>query len=91
MYNYQTERSKLFTDEGQRALLQVRDHVQKCLKVAGCVRMEEAVSVISGDSWFEIACVDRLVELGEIREVEYAPGKTPCGQYRLFVSNKGSA
>jgi hypothetical protein len=35
-----------------------------------------------GDSWELMACVDRLIELGEISEIER--GDCP-GQYRVFV------
>ena len=54
MYNYAEERKNLFTDEGQRKLLKMRD----------------------------AACIDRLVELGEIIEVG---SKNTWGQFRLFT------
>lgn len=73
MYRYEDLRPKLFTDDGQRMLLAVRDNVQRLLKEAGSVRYTEAVRVVSGDSWLMIACMDRLVELGEIRPLE--PGQ----------------
>jgi hypothetical protein len=69
MYEYEKEKPKLFTDEGQRDFLKVRDNVQKLLALAGAVRFDKAVSVISGDGWFMLACVDRLVELGELRAI----------------------
>lgn len=43
--------------------------------------MDKVIIADSGDSWFLMACVDRLVELGEIREItKHAPG-----QCRVFV------
>jgi len=84
MYQYSQERGRIFTDDGQRDFLKVRDHVKKLLSQAGAVRMQEAVRVISGDSWFALACVDRLVELKEIREV--APNAETAGQYRIFTT-----
>lgn len=85
MYEYLSEKEKLFTDEGQRLFLKVRDHVKRLLKQAGAVRMQEAISVEAGEVWLRIACVDRLVELDELREVIYQ-GSTP-GQCRIFVNS----
>lgn len=87
-YSYEVEKVDLFTDEGQRKFLKVRDNVNELLKKAGAVRMQEATSGFSGSSWLALACVDRLVELGEIREVIEPDDHTP-GQYRVFVSAKG--
>lgn len=85
MYDYQIEKPRLFTDEGQRSFLKTRDHVKAMLKLAGAIRMDEATKKSSaGDSWGALAEVDRLVELGEIREVERAG---VAGQDRIFVSN----
>lgn len=85
MYDYLTEREALFTDEGQRKLLSVRDRVHRLLKQAGAVRMREAIAELSGSTWVAMACVDRLVELGEIREVT-VPAALVFAQYRVFVA-----
>ncbi len=90
MYEYSIERIGLFTDDGQRAFLRTRDHVQKCLEMSGAVSMGEAMSPPGsgssmGDTWGMMACVDRLVELGEIREIAYGEC---AGQYRIFVSTE---
>jgi len=84
-YNYQTEKPFLFTERGQVAFLAIRDNVHKLLSSAGAVRMQEAYRVNSGagTSWQELACVDRLVELGEIREITQGD---VAGQHRVFVS-----
>lgn len=82
MYEYKIERESLFTEQGQRMLLKIRDRVHFLLKQAGAVRMQEATLGSSGDSWQMLACVDRLVELGEIKEL--TNGDCP-GQYRVFV------
>lgn len=86
MYNYETEKKELFTDEGQRMLLKIRDKVHNLCKLAGCVRMQEAIAGNTGSSWTMIACVDRIVELGEIREIAQL---NECGQYRVFVLCQG--
>jgi len=83
-YSYQTERPFVFTEDGQVMFLQVRDHVAHLLKIAGAFQMERALDGIKGSygSWSGLACVDRLLELGEIREVSQ-PGS--AGQYRTFT------
>jgi hypothetical protein len=83
MYNYQTEKSKIFTEDGQEMFLKIRDKVQHLLKQSGAVMMQNAISGVTGDSWMMLACVDRLVELKEIREVTK---ENVAGQYRVFVA-----
>lgn len=82
MYNYQTERPSLFTESGQVIFLKIRDRVKHLLKTAGAFRMQEAIQGCTGSSWEMLACVDRLVELKEIREVTDSKA---AGQYRVFV------
>lgn len=65
-YNYETERPFLFTDDGQRMFLQIRDKAKRLLKEAGAFRAQELFTEVTGSSWAMIACIDRLVELGEI-------------------------
>lgn len=81
-YNYIEEKQWLFTDDGQRAFLRVRDKAKELLTTAGAFRMHELLSGCAvGDSWHGIACVDRLVELREIREVEQESCAT---QHRIY-------
>ena len=82
MYNYQTEKSKIFTEDGQETFLKIRDKVKQLLKQSGAVMMQNAISSVTGDSWLHLACVDRLVELKEIREIT---GSNVAGQHRVFV------
>lgn len=85
MYDYQKIKPVVFTDEGQRMFLRVRDHVHRVLKEAGSITMEKAMAgAQGGDSWEMMACVDRLVELGEIREIRQH-GQV-AGQHRIFMS-----
>ena len=89
MYKYEEAKPRIFTEEGQRMFLAIRDNVNALIKKAGAVRMQEAMHAgCTGSTWDMIACVDRLVELGEIREITNGP---VCGQYRVFVSAKGDA
>jgi len=83
MYNYQIEKQKIFTESGQETFLKIRDKVQFLLKQSGAVMMENAISSVTGDSWLHLACVDRLVELNEIREITK---DGVAGQHRVFVS-----
>lgn len=82
-YSYAEEKDKLFTDDGQRKFLMVRDRVHKLLEQTGAVRMDEAIRGFTGDSWFLLACVDRMVEIGELREITHAGVPQ---QYRVFVA-----
>ena len=82
MYNYQTEKSKIFTEDGQEIFLKIRDKVQQLLKQSGAIMMQNAINSVTGDSWMMLACVDRLVELKEIREIT---GSNVAGQHRVFV------
>lgn len=84
VYDYLTEKKTILTDEGQRSFLRIRDNVHALLQKSGAVKMSKAI-IGSGDGWFLMACVDRLVELGEITEIT---GPDVCGQDRVFVSTK---
>lgn len=84
MYTYEKQKQVIFTEEGQKMFLKIRDHAQKLFASAGAARMQEIMSGAGGgDSWDMLACVDRLVELGEIREVTSGQMTT---QFRVFVS-----
>jgi hypothetical protein len=84
MYCYQLERPKIFTEDGQRAFLKARDAAHKLLQEAGAFKMFNPLKGLTGDTWFMMALVDRMVELGEIREV--TPKDEVCGQDRVFVA-----
>jgi hypothetical protein len=86
MYNYQTEKPKIFTEDGQEQFLKIRDKVQQLLNQSGAVMLQNAISGVCGDSWLHLACVDRLVELGEIREI--TKQGDVAGQHRVFILSK---
>jgi hypothetical protein len=65
-YDYQTERPRIFTEDGQVMFLAIRDKVKKALRETGAITIGRAISVTSGDSWLMLACVDRMAELDEI-------------------------
>ncbi len=82
MYDYKKEKEKIFTDSGQRNFIKVRDSVKECLKKSGAFMMYYPLKNINGDSWLMMAYIDRLVELGEIREITT---NETAGQDRVFV------
>lgn len=85
-YNYQQERGAVFTEQGQRMFLKMRDWCKKALLQSGAVRTAELMGAAgSGNSFTMLACIDRMVELGELREVT-PPGV--AGQYRVYVEGR---
>lgn len=82
-YNYQRERPSLFTEAGQILFLKIRDKTKHLLQTAGAARCQEMIAGNAGDSWEMLACVDRLVELEEIREITPS---TVMAQHRVFVT-----
>lgn len=84
-YDYETQRSFVFTEAGQVMFLAIRDTAQEVLKLAGAVMSSRLFACTSGDAWNMLACIDRLVELGELREIT---GKDVAGQHRVFVARR---
>lgn len=85
MYNYEHERPKLFTDDGQRLFLKIRDNCQRLMKLAGAARLGNIIAGNMDEPFVKLACVDRLVELGEIRCLS---PENVAGQDRVFVSTR---
>lgn len=87
-YHYETEKPKLITEEGSVMFTAIRDRAKHLLREAGAFTMDAAIrGARCGNSWTMLACVDRLVELGEIREVTRR-GEV-AGQDRVFVEASG--
>jgi hypothetical protein len=84
-YDYQAQRSHVFTEAGQRMFLAIRDKAEACLKIAGSVQSQKLISVVSGDTWDMLACIDRLVELNYLCEIT---GRDVAGQDRVFVAGR---
>ncbi len=82
-YEYAAERAAIFTEDGQAMFLKIRDNADRLILNAGAARMLEIMKGVTGDSWGMLACVDRLVELGELREVT-SPNSV-AGQHRIFT------
>ena len=83
MYDYQKIKPVVFTEDGQRMFLKIRDHVHKVLAQAGAITVDKAMDGVGGDAWERLACVHRLEELGEIQEV--TKGQDLATQNRVYV------
>jgi len=86
-YNYNVQRDKVFTEAGQLLFLAIRDKAKELTRTAGAARLAEIIRGQSGDSWDMLACVDRLVELGELREIP----QVCAGQHRIFIRAREEA
>lgn len=85
MYNYEKEKPEIFTEKGNEIFLKIRDNVFKILKLKGLINMSDAIKSCSGSNWFLMACIDRMVELGEIQEVVFKDNRYTMGQDRMFI------
>lgn len=83
-YDYARQRSKVFTEDGQKMFLHIRDQTKALIAKAGVARCDKMTAGCTGDSWDMLACVDRLVELKEIHEIPNTMSR--AGQHRVFIS-----
>lgn len=81
-YDYATQRANIFTEDGQRMFLIIRDQAKLLTASAGAVTSGKLICT-TGDSWDMLACIDRLVELGELLEVPNP--HSSAGQHRIFI------
>jgi hypothetical protein len=86
MYKYEENNKFLFTDKGQRDFVKVRDSAFRLLKISGAFTTMapfETAGEVFLDSWEMLACIDRMVEIGDIREV--TDRSKVSAQDRVFV------
>lgn len=83
-YNYETQKERLFTEAGNRLFTAFRDRTLDLLKQSGAVRLQELMH-FAGDSWDLVACADRMVEIGDMREIEQ---REIVGQHRVFMARR---
>ncbi len=76
-------KSEIFTPEGMKKLLFIRDNITSMISVSGAFTLSKAMA---GDNWTTYACIDYLKELGEIIELT-DPAKGFYG-HRVFISGK---
>ena len=65
-YEYEKEKLALFTDEGQKSFIKIRDKAFELLDFSGAFCLEKILWIDSRDLWFHLACIDRMIELGDI-------------------------
>lgn len=83
-YEYVTERDAIFTEDGQRRFTKGRDQVLDAVRRTGAITMGKAMPMFgAGTNWFQMACVDRMVELADL--IEVVPAKKYVAQYRVFL------
>lgn len=70
MYDYNTQKKNIFTVDGQNLLVKIRSNVAKLLLASGAFRMVFAFRDLGTYvAWDALACIDFMVEMGEIRMV----------------------
>jgi hypothetical protein len=84
-YSYPEERARLFTEEGQATFIVVRDTCRKLIEKAGAFQSIKAGRDLKCYDTFELlACLDLLVERGELRYVHGPEGV--AGQDWTFIA-----
>ena len=81
-YRYTEHRAWLFTEQGSTCFLKFRDNAKALLDTAGAFCGFNAFEGVScGDTDRMLACLDRLVELGDVRCLN----PSAWGQHQVFV------
>ncbi len=87
MYKYENLKPQIFTEEGQEMFLKTYEGVKDLISKSGSITMGKAMNFSgAGDSWMQMACVDRMVEMGALREIQQT--QEPAGQNRIFIWNR---
>ena len=82
-YEYDEQKVLLFSDEGSALFIKVRDIALSLIKKSGAFQMHKIFG--GGDVWFYMACIDRMIELGDIVEISQ---NNVAGQHRIFVGRQ---
>lgn len=83
-YSYATQRPFVFTEDGQVMFLSIRDKARKLMVDSACAMLGKIISGQTGEVWNMMACVDRLVELNELKEIPNPISS--AGQHRIFTN-----
>lgn len=81
-YDYHTEKAKLFTRDGRVMFERIREKVEWLIKVSGAARMSEIIEGERGTDNELMACVDRLTQVGVLKEVT---DEQTLNYHRVFV------
>jgi len=85
VYKYEDRRSYVFTERGVPQLMRIKDRANRLIREAGAAKLGNIIADETGCSWDLLACVDYLVELGNMKEI-----KRDCmAQNRVFISPEG--
>lgn len=83
-YIYSDYKPFVFTEGGSVMLLKIRDKTKSLIANAGVARCDKMMAGCTGLNWHMLACVDRLVEMGDIHEIPNT--MSGAGQHRVFIS-----
>lgn len=83
MYNYEEMKSEVFKEENQEMFLKILENSKTLIEQAGVATLGKIISKVCGDSFVMLACVDRLVEIGKLKEVKQAVAVQ--AQNRIFT------
>ena len=75
MYKYEDYRAQVFLEENQEQFLKARDKAHKLLETSKYIDLDQIIQGLGGGNFLNIAFVDRLVELGDLYEVQNIPGR----------------
>ena len=82
LYSYEVEKKYCLTENGLAELMKIKDYVENLLNESGAFKMQNAWKCLGGyECWQAMALIDKLVELGTIKEIT-TPGRA---QDRIFV------
>lgn len=82
-YNYETQRSEIFTEEGLKLLFDTYHIVRRLLRASGAFQAN--FTFTAGKEWESMACLGYLCELGIIREIQ-PKGPALNMQLSIFVA-----
>jgi hypothetical protein len=82
-YNYELQRHEIFSEDGIKTLVKMRDKAKELIKVAGAARADKIMSATMGDSWTMLAALDYMVETGDLYRV--TAERTTMGQHQIFT------
>jgi len=85
IYNYEEYKPNLLDKKELRRFLEIRDIVKDEIDSVGMMVMGAVMMRALGDTWKTMACVEMLVEIGEI--IETTQKSETWAQEREFIRN----
>jgi len=84
-YDYQREKGYTLTDEGSKEVIKLKNYIDNIIDKSGVMTAEACMEGCNcGTNWQQLACIDRLVEIGELFEVNLGYEEL-MGQARIFA------